>query len=169
MVHGLASQLGGAMLISSKPGLGTTIDLYLPVTDGQEGDAEEDPARDAPGRSPSGKVLLVDDEDLVRASTAEMLTDLGYAVVEAVSAADALERLSGDQFDYVVTDHLMPGLSGVDLARAIQERNPGTPVLIISGYADIDEVSADIPRLSKPFRQDDLCDMLRTLATGTAN
>ena len=168
MVHGLASQLGGAMLISSKPGLGTTVDLFLPVADAQMGRSGEAPGRDSATQCGSGKVLLVDDEELVRASTAEMLDDLGYAVTQAASAKEAMERLGEQSFDYVVTDHLMPGTTGMDLAREIADRHPGTRVLMVSGYADIDDVSADIPRLSKPFRQEELADKLRELAPSAA-
>ena len=164
MVHGLASQLSGAMLISSKPGLGTTVDLFLPVAGEDAAGAVAGTAGQAGSSSGSGKVLLVDDEELVRASTKEMLDDLGYGVVEATSGKEAMERLAEQSFDYVVTDHLMPGISGMDLARAIAERHPGTAVLIVSGYADIDEVSLDVARLSKPFRQDELAEKLRELA-----
>jgi CheY-like chemotaxis protein len=160
MVHGLASQLGGAMLISSKPRLGTTVDLFLPVAEALP-QAEGEQQGEAAAPAQAGKVLLVDDEDLVRASTAEMLVELGYAVTEASSAKEALERLADARFDYVVTDHLMPGISGMELARAVAEQHPATTVLIISGYADIDEISAKIPRLSKPFRQEELAEALR--------
>jgi CheY-like chemotaxis protein len=101
-----------------------------------------------------GTALLVDDEDLVRASTADMLSELGYAVVEAASGEDAMSLVrSGQSFDLLVTDHLMPG---TDLALTIRSLRPGTPVLLVSGYAENDGVSADIPRLTKPFRRDEL-------------
>jgi DNA-binding NtrC family response regulator len=101
-------------------------------------------------------VLLVDDEPLVRASTADMLAELGYGVIEASSAKEALQRLDETDVEMVVSDHLMPGLSGTELAHVIRDCWPGMPVLIISGYADIEGISADLPRLSKPFRQADL-------------
>ena len=90
-------------------------------------------------------------------STADMLADLGYEVVEAASAEEALALLDdGLSIDVLVTDHLMPGMTGADLARAVQQRWPGKAVLIVSGYADTDEVASDLPRLNKPFRQADL-------------
>ena len=111
-----------------------------------------------------GTALLVDDEDLVRSSAADMLSDLGYAVVETSSAEEALALIEGGLSpDVVVTDHLMPGMTGTDLARLLKERRPGMPVLIISGYAEDEGISPDLPRLTKPFRQGELAASLSTL------
>ena len=155
MVHGLASQLNGGLSISSKPGLGTSVELYLPATDEPASSSEQ--VEVGQSRQAVGTVLLVDDEELVRASTADMLIDLGYAVVEASSAEDALRLIDGgQQFDLLVSDHLMPGMTGTELARAIRNRRPDAPVLVVSGYADVDGVAPDLPRLVKPFRQVDL-------------
>jgi CheY-like chemotaxis protein len=101
--------------------------------------------------------LLVDDEDLVRASTAEMLSESGYTVVEAPSAEVALRRLNdGLQPALLITDHLMPGMTGTELARAARREQPELPVLVISGYAEIEGIVQDLPRLAKPFRHMDL-------------
>jgi CheY-like chemotaxis protein len=114
----------------------------------------------------TGTVLVVDDEELVRASTADMLADLGYAVVEAASAEEALQLVeAGLAPRLLITDHLMPGMSGTELAREVQRRLPGVSALIISGYADVEGIAPDLPRLEKPFRRDDLADRLATLAT----
>ena len=156
MVHGLASQLGGALALSSKSGLGTTVELWLPVCAEAAATAQL-AAAPLNGATAAGRALLVDDEELVRMSTADMLADLGYDVVEAASAEEALALLDGGlSIDMLVTDHLMPGMTGADLARAVQQRWPGKAVLIVSGYADTDEVASDLPRLNKPFRQADL-------------
>ncbi len=164
MVHGLASQLGGALRIKSKPGLGTNIELWLPQTE----DAFEEPAvrGEAGAAKQHGTALLVDDEKFVRLSTADMLTDLGYRVLEAESAEEAL-RLFEDapQIDVVITDHLMPGMTGTDLARSIRDRQPNLPVLIVSGYAEVDDIAPDLPRLTKPFRKDELVARLATLSS----
>jgi CheY-like chemotaxis protein len=105
----------------------------------------------------SGKALLVDDEELVRTSTAEMLVDLGYDVVEAETAQEALDLVAGGfRPDLVVTDHLMPGMDGTDLARIVQSEYPGVQILIISGYAESEGIAPDLPRLTKPFRRDEL-------------
>jgi CheY-like chemotaxis protein len=111
-------------------------------------------------------VLLVDDEDLVRASTAEMLSDIGYEVVQEPSAETALLRLQeGLRPTLLVTDHLMPGMAGTDLARAAHELQPQLPILIISGYADMEGIASDIPRLTKPFRQAELETSIAALTT----
>ncbi len=86
-----------------------------------------------------------------------MLRDLGYTVSEANAAEQALKLvIVGEQFDLLVTDHLMPGMTGTELARAVQERLPSTHVLVISGYADLEKLAPDLPRLTKPLRQDEL-------------
>jgi len=159
MVHGLAAQLGGGMTISSSPQVGTRVDLWLRVA---EQPAEEAGVKAAPAESSAtGTVLLVDDEELVRTSTAEMLADLGYAVVQAASAEEAL-RLVGEGLspDLLVTDHLMPGMDGVELARTLKNRNPALRPLIISGYAESQGVAPDLPRLEKPFRRAELEQLL---------
>jgi signal transduction histidine kinase/CheY-like chemotaxis protein len=168
MVHGLASQLGGALTISSKAGVGTNIDLWLPAT-------EEPAAADALAAEPigdqghRGTALLVDDEDLVRASTAHMLAELGYRVVEASSADEALSMMAREPaLDLLVTDHLMPGITGADLAREVRGRRPSLPVLIVSGYADAEGIAPDLPRLTKPFRQDELAAKIAALSVGEA-
>ena len=159
MVHGLAAQLGGAMTISSQPGLGTRIDLWLQVA---ALPADTDPKeKAAENLTATGTVLLVDDEALVRSSTADILADLGYAVVEASSAEEALRLVAqGIRPDLLVTDHLMPGMDGVELARLLKEQLPALRVLVISGYAEAEGVAADLPRLEKPFRRADLANVL---------
>lgn len=156
MAHGLASQLGGALTIQSQPDIGTTVKLYLPVTE----QAFEPTAKAIPRRfepSVRGTALLVDDEVLVRMSTADMLTDLGFHVVEAASAEDALSSIkSGLRPDVLLTDHLMPGMTGTELAGVVREQLPSTPILVISGYAEMNGLSPDLPRLVKPFRSDEL-------------
>ncbi len=163
MVHGLVRQLGGAMTLHSRPGVGTRVDLWLPVSErrGAVVAALAD-ADDATVRA--GVVLLVDDEDLVRLSTAEMLADLGFAVVEVASADAALARVrEGLCPDVVITDHIMPGATGADLARTLATECPGLPVLIVSGYADTDGIAPEFARLTKPFLRAELLRSLTAL------
>lgn len=105
----------------------------------------------------SGTVLLVDDEELVRLSVADSLRDLGYKVVEAAAASGALERLrEGLVPDVLVTDHMMPGMTGAALAHEAR-RLPGLPVLKITGYAKLrPDETRGLEVLNKPFRQGDL-------------
>ncbi|HEU4959677.1 MAG TPA: PAS domain-containing protein [Sphingomonas sp.] len=163
MVHGLVVQLGGAMLLSSRPGLGTQVELWLPATEARAASEGRPPAAEA--SRATGRALLVDDEELVRASTAHMLGELGYDVAECGSADEALRRISsGEPFDLLVTDHLMPGMTGTELGRRVSEARPDLRVLVISGYADLDGIAPDLPRLTKPFRQAELAEALGTLA-----
>ena len=132
----------------------------------EEGAAIAAEAESGDAAEGSGTVLLVDDEAAVRASTADMLIDLGYQVVESASAEEAMGRVThGLSPDIVITDHLMPGMTGADLARWIHGINPSVPVLLISGYADVEDLAPDLPRLPKPFRQTDLAAALGQLAT----
>jgi len=146
---------------NSAPARVNTSALWLPVTDGRE-DVEAAILTPAEAAH-SGTVLLVDDEPLVRASTAHMLSELGYRVVEAVSADEALVLLDGADFDLLVTDHLMPGMSGADLTHEVRIRRPTLPVLIISGYAEEDGIAPELPRLTKPFRQLELAAKIAAL------
>ncbi|PXA99135.1 hybrid sensor histidine kinase/response regulator [Nostoc sp. 3335mG] len=156
MVHGLTAQLGGGLTIDSVPGHGTVVSLWLPVSEALLCDDER--AADLP--TATGHIrtaLLIDDEELVRMSTAHMLADLNYRVVEATTAEDAIRMIGeGLKPDIVVTDHLMPGMSGAQLARRLQVSHPALPVLIVSGYAEEEGIDSDIPRLTKPFRNDEL-------------
>lgn len=155
MAHGLAAQLGGKLTIDSTPGQGTAISLCLPATDlpmpAQERAAQKGSALG------SGTVLLVEDEDAVRESTAQMLSDLGYEVSAAASALEAWTSIeNGFEPDLLVTDHVMPGMTGTELARRTRQRFPGKQVLIVSGYAEEAGIDPDLPRLTKPFLASDL-------------
>lgn len=155
MVHGLASQLGGALTIKSRPGLGTRIDLLLPVAAALPAAVRETSPDVA--ETMSGTILLVDDEFIVRATTADMLEDLGYHVVEAESGEEALALIAdGLKPVMLLTDHLMPGMTGTDLADRIRDTLPALPILVVSGYAEDEGLPAAFPRLVKPFRQEEL-------------
>lgn len=167
MVHGLAAQLGGGLTIRSTPGGGTSVALWLPISDA-DADVADEASVLSESRFLRGTVLLVDDEDLVRMSTADMLTELGFDVVEAGSAEEALGLIrKGGVPDLLVTDHLMPGMSGAALAREACRIKPDLPVLIVSGYAEVEGVAPDLPRLTKPFRNAELASMIATLMTTT--
>jgi PAS domain S-box-containing protein len=162
MVHGLASQLGGAMELNSKVGEGTVVELWLPVS--SECVVPRAGRLSSVERSSAGTALIVDDEELIRMSTSDMLADLGYAVVEAASGEEALDLLSnGLAPDFLITDHLMPGMTGTELARAIRNTNPNTSVLIVSGYADVEGIAPEFANLTKPFRQAELSSAIEQL------
>ncbi len=170
MVHGLAAQLGGGFELTSAPGEGTRVDLYLPVAE-DTAPAERQVAMEtvgAIGRALS--VLLIDDEELVRVATAEMIRDLGHSVVEASGGAEALARLNnGLAVDLVVTDYKMPGIDGGELSRRVRERHPEIPVLLITGYAGPTDDIVDLPRLAKPFGQAEIALAMKNLFAGDEN
>ena len=100
----------------------------------------------------------------MRAAAAQMLGELGFSVSEARSSEEALALLRGGLVpDLVVTDHLMPGMTGTALAQVLRTERPGLPVLLVSGYAEDGALPSDLPRLNKPFRQADLAQALSIL------
>ena len=110
------------------------------------------------------RILLVDDEDLVRLGTAEMLRDMGPEVRCAAGGAEALDLLaSALPADAVVTDFKMPQMDGAELAARIRQIRPGLPVLLITGYTGANQQACDLPRLAKPFGMNELADALAAL------
>ena len=166
MVHGLAAQLGGVLNLTSSPGKGTVAEIWLPQA--AEAAAAEDVESRPPVRAPrQATILLVDDEELVRMGTAEMLSDLGYTVVEANSAAEALRLLrSREPPDLMITDYLMPGMNGAELIELANPLAPAMKLMLITGYSNIAEgPAASVPRLAKPFRHADLAQLVADLLT----
>ena len=155
MVHGLASQLGGAFRLTSALGEGTRVDLWLPAASGAA--TEIRPGSEAPAdvQRPLS-IMLVDDEALVRTATAEMLRDLGHRVADAGSGPEALGRLATEAVDIVITDYKMPRMDGAELARQLRLARPDLPVLLITGYTGSAHEVHDLPRLDKPFRRAEL-------------
>lgn len=152
MVHGLVGQLGGTVEIDSEVGKGTSIRLWLPAERATAPKASAPDAEEGRKAHP-GTVLLVDDNDLVRGSTREMLVEMGYEVVDTDRAERALSMIeAGARPDIVITDHIMPGMTGAELALRLRVDHPQIALLIMSGYEGIDLIAPDIPRLSKPFR-----------------
>ncbi|WP_375393872.1 ATP-binding protein [uncultured Sphingomonas sp.] len=157
MIHGLAAQSGGTLHLSSEPGAGTQVELWLPATQDIPDRAGEPRAEPVSARR-AASVLLVDDDDLVRSATADMLRDIGYTVLEMRSASQVLAMVrSGIEADILVTDYLMPGMTGGQLINELRASGVRIPVLLITGYAAAGkDVPRDVPRLAKPFRQVDL-------------
>lgn len=164
MVHGLALQSNGRFELESEPGRGTTALLWLPMAT-EPARAETADALEIVGAGRRVTVLLVDDEDLVRSTAAETMRELGYEVVEASGAERALEIVrAGLAPDPVVTDHMMPGMTGAELASELRRQRPDLPILLITGYANLDPGrTRGLPVLAKPFRQAELAAALADL------
>jgi signal transduction histidine kinase len=171
MVDGLVAQSGGAMRITSQLGIGTTVELWLPVSD-VERDATPHPAIPERSRRPppiresrSCRVLVVDDDPIVATGTVAMLEDLGHVATEVASGDAALQLLGSDMvIDLVITDHAMPGMTGTELAVHIRRSWPELPIVIASGYAELPgDGDLGLPRLSKPYRQQDLAMLVTRL------
>ncbi|MFL9812687.1 PAS domain S-box protein [Stutzerimonas sp. VN223-3] len=158
MVHGLAAQSGGGLVLKSEKGRGTTAELWLPLVAGAGVPTEAEQSQASESRCPVAlSVLAVDDDPLVLMTTGAMLEELGCRVFEAESAKQALEILAQNTVHLVLTDQAMPQMTGTQLAEVIGQRYPKLPVILASGYADQPIGQAgELPRLGKPFTQDDL-------------
>ena len=148
-----------------EPGQGTTVKVLLPAV---RRASDDEPSPGAP-RGRGETVLVVEDADAVRVLTGRILYAAGYQVVSVESGAVALERL--DAADVLVTDVVMPGISGVELAVTARERRPGLPVVFVSGYTgDTTIAGSDDPAtafLAKPFDGDDLLRAVRSTLDAT--
>lgn len=155
MAHGLAAQSGGKLGIESEVGQGTTISLWLPATEPVAAVAEAPPRiADATRRH----VLVVDDEPLVRATITDMLEEQGHRVDAVPSGAAALAWVAkGPAPDLVLTDYLMPEMTGAALARHLRDAHPDLPVVIVTGFARLDDPAlTGLRTLAKPFSPNDL-------------
>ncbi len=150
-IHGFAAQSGGRAEIESVEGEGTRLHIFLPR-------ALSDATNARPGEAPlasggGAAVLLVEDNDQVRDFAASLLADLDYRVVAAASAEEALVVLEREPIDLLFTDVMMPGITGVELARCARQRRPDLPVLLASGYSE--EIATGAARafetLAKPY------------------
>jgi CheY-like chemotaxis protein len=169
-VYGIVHNAGGHIRVQSKPGQGSTFQVYLPLA------SAADNATSAPvdSKLPGGTetILLVEDEDAVRALTARVLRRLGYTVVEARHGRDAITRAESypDPIDLLITDVVLPEMSGGHVAEALRTRHAELPVLFMSGYTDDELVRADLEKpgtsfLQKPFTARDLAECVRQILT----
>ena len=171
MVHGLAEQSGGRLVLKSQPGEGTTAELWLPVIAGR---GRRPTAGAGPRRGPAVAaakplaILAVDDDALVLMNTAAMLEDQGHRVTMAYSGKEALEILRrGETFDLLITDQGMPGMTGAELVEIVRAEQPDLPIVLATGYAELPPgVAADLPRVSKPFLQNHLLQVVKEAVKG---
>src|SRR5215208_1818942 len=159
MVHGVAEQSGGWFTLRSQKGAGTTAELWLPAAESEArtvGQSDE-PVSDA-AVDRSLVVLAVDDDELVLTNTVAMLEDVGHCGIAAFSGQQALEILrQQSSVDLVLTDYAMPQMTGLQLADAIKKEWPGLPVIIATGFAEMEpETESSLPKLPKPFTETEL-------------
>jgi signal transduction histidine kinase/ActR/RegA family two-component response regulator len=168
-VHGIVTQLGGRIWVYSEPGKGTTFKVFLPLADEQPPARRRSTPRPAMRALPAGQVMLVEDDDATRDVTARILEERGFGVRTSHDGAAALLALhAGPLPDLVLTDLMMPGVDGAELAHHIRTNWPHLPVIVMSGYADVElatgAIEADVV-LEKPFTARALLDAIsRALA-----
>jgi len=162
MVHGLVEQSGGRMHIESQLGVGTTAHIWLPAASGKPAAprvSEPETVRPAPRRL---VILVVDDDELVLTSTSAVLDDLGFKVIEASGGKRALQLIAENPaIDLMLTDQVMPGMTGLQLAHAVKELRPELPIILATGYAELpSSAPQNIRRLAKPFRLTELTEAI---------
>jgi signal transduction histidine kinase len=158
-VYGMAQQSGGTARVTSTPGMGTTVEIWLRVAEAPEGTLEVT-ERAGPRLAQAGtRILVVEDDHLVRQSMVESLEALGYVVTPAGDGEAGLRELQRERPHLMITDYLMPGMTGAELVRRASIDYPGLPMIISTGYADmeaVDKVIGDNYVLRKPFALSEL-------------
>jgi PAS domain S-box-containing protein len=168
MVFGFVKQSGGHINVYSEQNKGTTFRLYLPRTAAGT-TATPQPQQPLPAVGGDEAILVVDDNEAIRRAVRRQLTQLGYRVLEANSAAAALEVLAAEPVVLLLTDIVMPGeMDGVELARTAMARWPGLKVILTSGFPEArvsgtGDPTSGLRLLSKPYRRDDLARILREI------
>ncbi|MCK5312600.1 MAG: response regulator, partial [Desulfobacteraceae bacterium] len=131
IVHGIVKSNGGEILVKSKLGKGTIFKLYFPVTDKEEQDEEYD--KDQIEIAGQGKLLFVDDEEIIADSFGEMLDTLGFDVDTCFIPEKALKQVKENVYDVIITDFFMPQMDGLELAREIRKKDKNVKIIICSG------------------------------------
>lgn len=166
-VYGIATQAGGTARLFSEEGVGTTVELWLPLRERAPEAAQAEAGAEALAVGEK-RVLVVEDDNEVRAMLVESLKMLGYSVTEAADGRAGLDRLCDDDPDLLMVDFAMPGMNGIDVIAEARKLREDLPVILATGYADVDISGLAVKRctiLRKPFQLDDLA---RTVRLGLA-
>jgi len=166
MVYGIAKQHGGYVMIESQVGVGTTVTVHLPLA-GAPKESGDEPSQPSATRG-SGRILVVEDEPMVRALARRALERHGYDVVVVTDGAAALWLLEAGRIDLVLTDVVMPRMTGKELADRVWDQYPGLPVLFMTGYSSDDVlrrglVVAGASFIQKPFSPEALVEAVGRL------
>jgi CheY-like chemotaxis protein len=157
-VFGIARQSGGTVHIDSDEGEGARFTIWLPLAAASS--VVEQAPHDVPHpQRGQGRILVIDDDAGVRRFIVECLEMLGYQVSQAASGQEGLASLDSDTPDLLIVDYAMPGMNGVEVVQMARERAPTLPIILATGYADMEAVDKLIGLgglLRKPFRIDDL-------------
>jgi CheY-like chemotaxis protein len=171
-VYGFVTQSGGHIKVDSTPGQGTKVTMLLPAQESGDEVSEEENEAERPSRDSAGTVLIVEDEPAVLEVASDIFDSLGYDVVTATDANEAIKVLDGNlSIDVLFSDVIMPnGMNGVELSRKAREMRPDLKILLASGYPmsalPSEGLGTGVSFISKPYRWTELAEKLRGLRTG---
>jgi CheY-like chemotaxis protein len=177
MARGFAEQSGGALQIETVEGRGTTVSLWFPLAAGEPVAPDRRLERElAPERQPRSRLLVVDDEPLVREIVSQQLEAEGYAVMTAANGREALAILdAGEEVDLIISDFSMPVMDGVALVGEVQRRRPKLPAILLTGFATnaaeiavSGAVSGTFSLLRKPITGTQLAERVAMMLEGAA-
>ena len=167
--YGIVRQAGGAIKIEPRAVRGARVSVYLPLATTVVSETMHDPVSDDDNAHPSGEILLVDDDPKVCNLLETMLSKQGYQITAVTSGAEAIERVKINPPNLLITDIMMPGMRGTDLATKLREMVPDLPIIFISGYSDTDvgdwreSTNQNVQFLAKPFREKELLSRVNEL------
>ena len=167
-VYGIAQQSGGTARIESRVGSGTTVELWLPLAPPALAEAAAARAAEPLRAAGPARILVVEDDPGVRQFIVECLEMAGHRVTQAEHGEAGLAQIEGSEPDLMIVDFLMPGMNGAQLAAEVGKKRPDLPIIIATGYADMQEIERVVGKnsvLKKPFQVRDLLESVRMALT----
>jgi signal transduction histidine kinase/ActR/RegA family two-component response regulator len=166
-VYGIARQFGGTARIFNRQGGGCTVEIWLPRVSAPQDTVAANPSPSPQQIGVGRRVLVVEDDEGVRRYLSDCLTSLGFDVLPTASGAEGLARLQGFAAQLIIADYAMPGMNGVEFIKAVRKRTPTLPIVLATGYADMEAVNGVIPGdhvLRKPFQISELVEAITRAA-----